>query len=118
VPSAPAGETLDKTRACSAPGKIPWFNVNPIEAEQTCQAAGGFVCATTDWTAACATPNGCAWGYNPRGTGMAAACNTIYTGTKYCNLGPFDFSGSTLGDQDGLLATGSTALQNCWADWS
>jgi hypothetical protein len=41
------------------------------------------------------------------------------TGPQYCNLGPtFDFNGGSSGDQDGLLVTGSTALKNCYADWT
>ena len=40
IPVAPAGVTLDKTPACSVPSKIPWFNVTPIEAEQTCTGDG------------------------------------------------------------------------------
>jgi len=113
--SAPAGTTLDKTLACSVPNKLPWFNVTPLEVEQTCQAMGGFICSQPDWTSACQTNASCTWGYNTRG----AACTTSYTATKFCNLGPtFDFSPGTAGDQDGLLLTGSTLLGNCWADWS
>ena len=115
VPSAPAGVTLDKTPACSVQGKIPWFNVNPIEVEQTCQAMGGAVCTTANWQSACQATVACTWGYNPRG----AACTSTYTASKFCNLGPsFDFSAGSAGDQDGLLVTGSPALQNCWGDWS
>ena len=115
VPPAPAGVTLDKTSACSVPTKIPWFNVTPVEVEQTCQAMGGTVCSTASWQTACQATAGCTWGYNPRG----AACTSTYTASKYCNLGPsFDFSPGIAGDQDGLLVTGSAALQNCWGDWS
>jgi hypothetical protein len=113
--SAPAGTTLDKTLACSVPNRLPWFNVTPQEAEQTCQAMGGFVCATADWTSACQATQPCNWGYSPRG----ATCTSTYTATKFCNLGPsFDFNALLAGDQDGLLPTGSSLLQNCWADWS
>ena len=112
--SAPAGKTLDKTPACSAPSKLPWFNVTPLEVEQTCTAMGGFICTTTDWTSACQTPQSCTWGYNPRG----AACTSTYTASKFCNLQPYDFSPGTAGDQDGLLPTASSLLQNCWSDWS
>jgi len=119
--SAPTGVTLDKTRACSVPNKLPWFNVSPLEVEQTCQAMGGSICSTQDWIGACKvadpsiTPasNHCVWGYNPKG----AACRSVFSATKYCNLAPFDFSASA-GDQDGLLPTGSGLLGNCWADWS
>ena len=113
--SAPAGVTIDKTPACSVASKIPWFNVTPLEAEQTCTAMGGAVCSTAQWQTACQATLPCTWGYNPR---TAAACNAAYTGTKFCNLGPsFDFS-ATAGDQDGLLPTASGSLQQCWADWS
>jgi len=41
------------------------------------------------------------------------------TAPAWCNLGPtWDFSASQSGDQDGLLATGSSALKNCYADWT
>jgi hypothetical protein len=112
--SAPAGTTLDKTPACSVPSKIPWFNVTPAEVEQTCTAMGGTVCSTANWQVGCNATVPCKWGYNPRG----AACTSTFTGTKYCNLGPYDFDSNTPGDQDGLLPTASAALQNCWGDWS
>jgi hypothetical protein len=119
IPSAPSGATLDRTRACSVQGRIPWFNVTPIEAEQTCTAMGGRLCTAADWQTACVTnppsPTTCTWGYAPVG----AACTTSYTSTRFCNLGPsYDFSASATGDQDGLLVTGSSALQNCYADWT
>jgi hypothetical protein len=114
IPLAPVGVPLDKTTACSVPGVIPWFNVTPIEAEQTCKARGGRLCTTAEWQTGCTTGNNCSWGYNPRG----AACTTTFNANKYCNLGPsFDFSGSA-GDQDGLLPTASPLLGQCWADWS
>ena len=118
TPVAPAGVPLDKTSACSVQGKIPWFNVTAVEAEQTCNAMGGRLCTLADWQRACTTsPPGattCAFGYAQNGT----ACTTVATATKYCNLGPtFDF-GPGAGDQDGLLVTGSPLLQNCFADWT
>ena len=116
VTSAPAGVTLDKTPSCSVPSKIPWYNVTPLEVEQTCTAGGGHICATaTEWQTACNATLPCTWGYNPR---TALGCNASLTATKYCNLGPFDFNSVLAGDQDGLLPTGNAALQNCWADWS
>jgi hypothetical protein len=135
IPTAPAGVTLDKTPACSVPTKIPWFNVTPIEAEQTCNAMGGRVCTTAEWKTACVTnpPSAttCSWGYAPD---TAAGCGTAIGGTstgtaypfpipstttRWCNLGPtFDFNTSTSGDQDGLLVTASSALKNCYADWT
>jgi hypothetical protein len=136
IPAAPSGVTLDKTPACSVQGKIPWFNVTPIEGEETCSAMGGHLCTTTEWQTACKTsPPGattCAWGYAPNGAacttalgGSAAIPPTTYpvpfptTGAKYCNLGPtFDFNTTSSGDQDGLLVTGSAALKNCYADWT
>jgi hypothetical protein len=115
VPTAPAGVTLDRTYACSLPAKIPWINVTPVEAEQTCSAMGGFLCSTTDWQTACEVDtNDCEFAYAPRG----AACDALHTASKYCNLGYYDFSGTVAGDQDGLLVTASALLQNCWADWS
>ena len=47
VPVAPAGQPLQKTVACNVPNKIPWFNVTPVEAEQTCENRGGHLCTTT-----------------------------------------------------------------------
>jgi hypothetical protein len=116
VPVTPAGETLDKTRACSVPNKIPWFNVSPIEVEQTCQALGGTVCNTTaQWRKACESTQTCTWGYSPAG----AACKSTFSANKRCNLGPsFDFDAAVQGDQDGLLPTASASLPNCWADWT
>ena len=116
--SAPAGQTIDKTPACAVPGRIPWFNVTPQEVEQTCTAMGGAICTTAQFQTAC-TPNAaCLYGYNPRG-GAGSACATGFTATKFCNLGPsYDFTPGVAGDQDGLLPTASSLLQNCWADWS
>ncbi|HRI67745.1 MAG TPA: MopE-related protein, partial [Polyangium sp.] len=115
--SAPMGTTLDKTRACSVQSKIPWFNITPTEVEQVCIAMGGAICSATTYTAACQATQPCTWAYNPRGTACTSGYNTT---NKFCNLGPsFDFDmNATNGDQDGLLPTGSTLLQQCWADWA
>ena len=111
--SAPVGSTIDKTQACSVSGVVPWFNVTPTEAAQTCQARGGRLCTTTEWTSMCQATASCKWGYNPRG----ATCTNPTGGT--CNLGAFDFDNNPgNGNQDGLLPTSSGALTNCWADWS
>lgn len=116
--SSPPGETQDETPSCSEPTKIPWFNVTPMEAEQTCQAAGGFVCSTAQWREACHVPPGsgsdCLFGYGPAG----AACRTGYTASKFCNLAPsYDFNAALAGDQDGLLTTQSASLDACWSPW-
>ena len=113
--TAPTGATLDKTPACSLPGKIPWFNVTPREAEQVCAAAGGTVCSQADWQAAArsTSPDLCLWGYGP-----LAGCKTPYTASKFCNLGvSYDFNPGEVGIQNGLLVTASPALQNCFVDW-
>ncbi len=114
--SAPAGSTLDKTRACSVPDRVPWFSVSPREVEQVCVAMGGAVCTTTQWAQACQAKTGdCTHGYNPAGV----ACLSSYSPTTFCNLGPsYDFLPAVAGDQDGLLPTASSTLSNCWADWS
>jgi Putative metal-binding motif len=122
--SAPPGVTLDKTPSCSVQGKIPWFDVSGPEVEQVCNAAGGFICAPSDWQVACTTnpPSGtaCKWGYAPRG----ASCQAGYTlpppnPGKFCNLAnSYDFDPLKPGDQDGLLVTGSPKLSKCSADWS
>jgi hypothetical protein len=120
IPVAPVGVTIDKTPACSVQGKIPWYNVTPPEAEQTCKGMGGHLCSTPEWQGACTTnpPSGttCTWGYNTHGV----ACTSAFTaGTKFCNLGvSYDFDAVTPGTQSGLLVTGSAAVKNCWADWS
>jgi hypothetical protein len=115
IPVAPPGATLDRTVACSAGSKMPWYLVAPAEAEQVCKARGGRLCTTGELQSACAATASCTWGYNPRG----AACTTPFTGSKYCNLAPSHDSDSTAaGDQDDPLATGSPALLECWADWS
>jgi len=117
--SGPAGQTIDKTPACAVPGKIPWFNVTPLEVEQTCTAMGGSICTTAQFQTACRPNAACTYGYSPRG-GAGSGCATAFVaGTKYCNLGQsYDFSPGVPGDQDGLLPTASANLQNCWADWS
>jgi len=117
--SAPTGTPLDKTRSCSAVGKVPWYNVTGMEAEQTCTAVGGHLCTSAEQQTACKTnPPGsttCAWGYAPNGS----ACTTAATVSKFCNLGPtFDFNPSVAGDQDGLLTTASPQLLQCNADWT
>jgi hypothetical protein len=120
IPVAPASATIDKTPACSVQGKIPWYNVTPPEAEQVCKGMGGRLCSTPEWQNACATTptsgTTCTWGYNTRGV----ACTSSFTaGTKFCNLGAsFDFDAVTPGVQSGLLVTGSSAVKNCWSDWS
>jgi hypothetical protein len=120
VPPTPAGVTIDKTPACSAPNRIPWFNVSPTEAEQTCAAMGGSLCSIANWQTACQATVPCTYGYAPRNNnGGGTACTTVATAAKRCNLGlTFDFDPVATGDQDGLLPTGSSALSNCWADWA
>jgi hypothetical protein len=121
VTSAPAGVTLDKTPACSAPTKVPWFNVTGPEVEQTCTAMGGAICSPAEWQGACNANVSCKWGYAPRG----ATCTSIALPNppsnpgKYCNLAnTFDFDTAKAGDQDGLLVTGSGSLSKCYGDWS
>jgi hypothetical protein len=125
VPGAPAGTPLDKTPACSVPGKIPWFNVTPIEVEQVCQAMGGTICATPNWTTACQAGSNCRWGYYSNCSASPATSTapdgTIYYNTAqspYCNLGLFDFDGAPgAPNRDGLLVTQSGALKNCLANY-
>ncbi len=111
VPGAPSGVPLEGTLACSVQGRLPWFNVSPTEAEQTCQAIGGRVCTSGEYVTACESGSGCDWGY-------ATSCTTAANySTRYCNLAGYDFDSSTAGDQDGLLVTGSSALGQCYSDW-
>jgi hypothetical protein len=122
VPAAPSGVPLDKTPACSSPSKVPWFNVSPIEVEQTCQARGGHVCTTSEWTTSCQATIPCTWGLNPRGGACTSAWAPDPPGAalgKFCNLGvSYDFDAAAAGTQHGLLPTAASQLQNCWADWS
>jgi hypothetical protein len=104
-PDTESAPLLDKTIACSVGDRIPWFNVTPVEAEQTCNAIGGHLCATDEWKNACETASSCQWGYYPR-----AQCCSESTETKYCNIHDTD--------TDVLLPTASTALANCSADWT
>jgi uncharacterized protein (TIGR03382 family) len=114
VPSAPGGVTIDATPACTASGKLPWGNVSGVEAEQVCQAAGGRLCTATEWQTMCAAGSSCRWGYSP----ADASCTTSATASKFCNLAStYDFS-TAAGIQTGLLASASSKLMQCSADWS
>ena len=122
--SPPTTDTADETLACSVPGVVPWFNVRPAEAAQTCAAVGGRLCELSDWQEACRGPGGsCTRGYAP-----ASACTSNGTypqGNPHCNIGLYDWDGvASNGITDGLLPTGYTGgaasptLTNCRSDWS
>jgi hypothetical protein len=116
--SAPTGTTLDKTVACSVQNKIPWFNLTPQEAAQTCTNRGGQLCTLADWQTACHTTAGspCTWGYS---TACTTAANYGNANGPFCNLGGFDFDTTTPSfNDDGLLPTGSTRLKQCSSTWS
>jgi hypothetical protein len=102
-PAPPAGTTLDKTPACSAQGRVPWFNISGPEAQHVCREMGGRLCQNNHWKSACSV-SGCNWSFNPTST-----CNnfaSLCAGSScVCNLGPYDFSVTTAGNQDGLLPT-------------
>ena len=113
--SAPAGATLDRTVACSVPGKLPWTGVSAAEATQVCVARGGTLCSRAQFQLMCAVTSKCSYGFNPRGP----ACTSLATMSKFCNLGEtFDFDPVLAGLQHGLLPTASPGLRNCAADWS
>jgi MYXO-CTERM domain-containing protein len=114
MPPAPDGVTLDETIACSLGGRLPWFNVTPVEAEQSCDAIGGRVCTLAEWKVGCGAGVSCTWGYSPVGT----ACKSTMNAGKFCNSSEYDFSATLLGDQNGLLPGGSPALLACAADWN
>jgi hypothetical protein len=122
--SGPAGEPRDRTPACSLQGRIPWTNVTPWEAEQSCSAIGGRVCRLSDWQQGCrvnagTTVNGCLYGYSPAGAGTAACQQPAnYTSGPFCNLGAYDSNTTLAGNQDGLIPTGSPALSGCFAAWA
>jgi hypothetical protein len=104
---APSGEGRDATIACSAPDRMPWTNVSPWEAEQTCQAIGGRICRPSDWETAClGSPGTCSYGF----LGCETASN--YDDGPFCNLGAFH------ADDDALLPTASTELRDCAALWT
>lgn len=114
--SAPTGTPLQRTQACSAANVLPWFNITPDEAQQTCVARGGTLCTMATWTTACQATNNCTYGYSPR----SSACSQPFNGgTRTCNLGLFDFDlNPGNGMQNALLPTADPSLTNCWADWS
>ncbi|RYE92711.1 MAG: hypothetical protein EOO75_06045, partial [Myxococcales bacterium] len=114
-PDTPTGTFTDRTAACNEPvtgasGRIPWFNVTPVEVEQTCNNMGGRICKQSEWKAACSVnatvgadpKKDCAWGY---GTSCKASAPTT------CNIGPF-------GASDSLLQVASPLVPGCYADWS
>ncbi len=115
-PDTPAGTVSDRTPACndtpSGTGRIPWFNVSPIEVEDTCNNMGGRICKLSEWKAACAvngvgvTPptSNCSWGYD-----NDKDCKKSQPTT--CNLQAYN------GSNDALLPVGSLAGQGCFADW-
>jgi len=62
--------------------------------------------------AGCRADSGCRGGY------AGAACKTVASASKYCNLLEFDFSTSLAGAESGLLPGGSSLLAGCGADFS
>ncbi len=117
VTSAPAATSLDKTVACSAPAKLPWYGVTPAEVDQTCAALGGHTCSTAEWQTGCMAKSAtCTWGYSPSGS----ACTIGFVGgSKFCNLAvSYDFDATLIGMQSGLLPTASPLLTSCSADWT
>ncbi len=125
--SLPPGTTLDSTLSCSQPNKIPWFNVTPVEVEQTCATMGGRICTRAEWTQTCEAGASCQFGYTSN-------CTVGANGTRFCNLHDFDFivdaaccatssctpgssAEASCGTNDGLLPTQSALLQQCSANW-
>ncbi len=103
--SAPLGTPLDQTLACSTAGRLPWFNVTPDEAMQTCEAIGGRLCSRAEWTDACnGTSNSCSWAY-----GASCTSPANYSSGPYCNLASFVNSSS-------VLVTQSNQLSQCWSE--
>jgi len=123
--AAPPGETVDSTRACSVPSRMPWVNVTPWEVEQSCDALGGRICDLGDWQDTCRVNQGttvvndCLFGYGPTSRCSNAAAYPPAIGGPYCNLAPFDTSSTTAGNQDSLLPTAALATAGgCGADWT
>jgi hypothetical protein len=109
---APPGEPLDSTRPCSVSGRLPWTNVSPWEVEQACAAIGGRVCRPDDWQTACASSSGtCPLGF------LGCESESDYDAGPFCNLGGFD-ADAAAGNQNLLLPTGSSTLEDCAASWA
>ena len=109
-PDATAASKGARThRPCSQANKLPWTNVTQPQAEAACTAIGARLCSETEWQRACQTSaaTACEWSYS-------AMCTT-YNDTR-CNGNDYDFSAATVGDQDGVLASG--ALAECRSVWT
>jgi len=90
-------------RACSTKDKAPWTNVTYGQAVAACANAGGRLCTPAEWKNACSSNGSCSWSYS-------GSCGT-YNGNT-CNGIDYDTSGSTAGNQDTVLKTGS--MTNCY----
>jgi hypothetical protein len=92
------------------------------EVEDVCTAVGGHICTPTEWRTAChAKSQSCVWGYGPSGAACTAGFlpNPPSNPGKFCNLAPsYDSDPLTVGNQDGVLPTGSPLLSQCFADWT
>lgn len=120
VTQAPPGVVPARVHACSKPGAIPWSNVAPHEAEESCARVGGRLCRSSEWERTCAVNNtggvpsqnnDCSWGY------ATAGCKTPSDAGKQCNLAAFDTDDQVPGNQDAVLATASPRLSQCAAVW-
>ncbi len=96
-------------RACSEPGRLPWTNVNAVDAELACETVGGTLCTEAEWQSACeagASP-ACDWSYQ-------SSCRTYSSGR--CNDYNNDVDSGTSGIQNAILPTGSMPM--CNASWA
>jgi len=61
------------TRACSAPGRLPWTSISWPKASEACAAAGKRLCTAVEWRNACSGQQGLRFPYG--NTAEPAACN-------------------------------------------
>ncbi len=109
---APTSPVPSDLVTCSVSGRLPWFNVTPAEAAQSCGRIGGRLCSSAEWKTAChvSTSTPCKWGY-----GLNCTAAGLYpSGDPSCNLGEHWAAGTT----PALMATGSAALKSCYANWA
>jgi hypothetical protein len=106
----PSGTPTEESQACSVAGRVPWFNVTPAEAAQSCGELGGRLCTVSDWQTACWAGTSCEYGY---GTSTSCQLPGSYpTGTPSCNVS--ERWGTSSPD---LLSTGNGALAACYANF-
>lgn len=90
-------------RPCSVPGRLPWAAISREDAQAACVRAGGRLCTTAEWTAAC---RGQAFTLYPYG-------NTFLPDS--CNGRAYDPKPSTGTNEDEAVPTDQP--QSCTSNW-